>query len=157
MDLMRRVAAIILAGGLVAASVTSAAGASRASRSQSRTVSDTYVAPAVLPAGRGGGVSVCVPKKAVGGLVNSGCIDFDVKAKERFVEIKIEDASGLPAPAWIQQQASGLRRPVCGSTEKPIPVAPGKMTVWLQPYRIAPMCPGISTTGTVRMTFLHRR
>lgn len=125
-----------------------------------RTETQAYVLPAlaIMPL-HPTGAAVCNQGGAIEG--NKGCVDFHIlSSKERFLSVQVEDASGLPAPAflaWGEDASKWI--PFCGSTPKPLRVRGGTVTVWLYPYRSPnlPLCPGTASTGTVTATFLKSR
>lgn len=90
-----------------------------------------------------------------------GCVKFPLlSARERFLNVEVQDASGLPVPAflaWGDDPSEWI--PFCGSTKRPLRTLGGTATVWLYPYRSPnlPACPGTATTGSVTATFLGRR
>ena len=84
-------------------------------------------------------------------------MEIPVKPTERFLRLEIIDASGLPAPAWVTQEGTDEGGPVCGKTDKPMRIAAGvTILIWIYPYMASPLCPGISTTGTVKATLSDR-
>ncbi len=127
-------------------------GAARPKRKQ-RHVNASYTTPAAVVEAAGGGAYACTTKRQ-NGQANIGCIDIPVKSGEFFVALEISDSAGLPAPAWVVQEDTDYGAPVCGATKEPIPIAAGlPITIWIYPYMADPLCPGVSTTGTVKATF----
>ncbi|MGH2806753.1 MAG: hypothetical protein ACRDKT_05700 [Actinomycetota bacterium] len=118
-----------------------------------RRFEDTYASPAqIVEVPDVGGSYVC-SSGGSGPTRNLGCVEIPIKPTERFLELEIVDASGLPAPAWVAQEGTHAGGPVCGSTDKPMRIAPGvAILLWMYPYMASPLCPGISTTGTVTAT-----
>ena len=159
MSVMRiRSAAMFLAGALAATSLIS--GPVRARPVTPRSETKEYLSPALaLMPVHPYGAAVCNQGGVVEG--NKGCVDFTIQSfKERFIEITVEDATGLPVPAflaWNDDPSTWI--PFCGSTNKPLRSGAGTATVWLYPYRSPnlPTCAGTATTGSVTMTFLRSK
>lgn len=145
--LVTALTACVLVGGITSPSADASAGRRR----HARHVQDDYAVPAQVVEVLGYGVFICSHGGSIGNL---GCVSFPVKPTEKFLELEIADASGLPAPAWVSQEDfSLLSEPVCGKTDAPIKITPGvAVEVWLFPYSLVPLCPGVSTTGTVKAT-----
>jgi hypothetical protein len=125
-------------------------------RRTERQVSDDYQTPAVAvhpihpppPA-----VTVCNRGGALGG--NRGCVVFDLSLKERFIDVEVVDATGLPVPFFVAEgeELQDGWDGFCGKTERPLRVAPGPIFVILYAYSpvgVGP-CTG-ATTGTVKAT-----
>lgn len=144
----------------LALSLAAVAAAHPASRPGKRAETRTYMAPAVavMPM-HPTGAAVCNS----GGLVdgNRGCVEFVVvNAKERFVKVEVNDASGLPAPAFLAWGDDPREwTPFCGTTRKALRVRGYRLTIWLYPYSPVnvPRCSGLATTGSVTATFLEGR
>lgn len=124
-----------------------------------RVATEQYMSPAlaIMPM-HPRGVAICNQGGVVEG--NRGCVDFPLRSlRERFVEIEVTDATGLPVPgflAWGEDPSEWV--PFCGKTVKPLPTRGTVATVWLYPYSAInlPFCAGTATTGTVTATFLRR-
>lgn len=72
---------------------------------------------------------------------------------ERFVEIEVADAHGLPVTA-IVSQGEQTSHYVCGSSEKPLPIVPNKkVTVFLVNGLCGDAGASVVTRGTVTATF----
>lgn len=151
--LIQRIA-IIVATVAAANSVAVLDDAAASARARKRRVVEaTYASPAAIVEVGNGGAYAC-SSSAMNGQANVGCIDIPVRPNERFLSLKIVDATGLPAPVWVFQEDTDHGGPVCGSTEKPMRIAPGVLlTLWIYPYMAQPLCPGVSSTGTVTATF----
>lgn len=130
--------------------------AERGKAPKSRQVQEIYQTPApgLTPVHPYGAV-VCNQGGAPGG--GRGCLTFPVQFKERFARVEILDASGLPAPGFVHQGGSiDQWIPFCGETANPLRIMPGvELTVVVYAYRSPnlPLCAGVGTTGTVRVTF----
>ena len=105
------------------------------------------------------GAAICNREGAVGG--NRGCVVFPVKVQERFLDVSVVDATGLPVPAFVAQSDDPSEWvPFCGETARPLPIIRGvEVTVILMPYRAVnlPLCVGSATSGRVTATFRSRR
>lgn len=147
--LVATVALCVVAGAL-GAPVADAAGQKKR---DVRHFEDTYASPAqIVEVPDHGGAYVC-SYGGSGATRNLGCVEIPVKPSEQFLQLEIVDASGLPAPAWVEQEGTDAGGPVCGKTDKPMRIAPGvTILLWIYPYMASPPCPGISTTGTVKAT-----
>lgn len=117
-----------------------------------RTVTADYQSPAVMPLVEGsGGLYACVTG---GDLGNIGCVEVPVKPTERYLELTIEDASGLPAPVYVYGEGTL----VCGATDTPIRITPGvAVEIWVKGVSVSPLCPGVATTGTMTATLSNKR
>lgn len=136
--------------GVVASSTAGAAAAKK--KRHERRVEDSYATPAALVDAAGAFVGACAHGGS-GPTRNLGCVAFPTTPTERFLELEIVDATGLPAPAWVVQEDSDTGGPVCGKTDKPMRIARGvEIFIWIYPYMLSPLCPGVSTTGTVKAT-----
>lgn len=123
-----------------------------------RHISANYEAP-----GGAAGVRlvVNVPFEGVGGAA------FETGWWERFASVKLEDSSGHPAWALVGQDSNfngtyedSEYTPVCGSTDKPIPITPGiVLFVEIQagPCLAPSIEPAFATWGTIRVTLADRR
>lgn len=85
------------------------------------------------------------------------CALFQTNRNESLVELKIEDATGLPVLASVSERVDGgsltTVGTVCGETEEPLQITPGAELV-IFPWAIGrASCPGPATTGTVVATF----
>lgn len=149
----RHAACVVLVGVLLGAPLVEGAGA-RSKRTE-RQVEDQYTTPAAIVEVGDFGVYACSHKKSANeGIANVGCVEFPVKPSERFLKLEVVDASGLPAPVWVVQEGTTRGGPVCGRMQQPMEIAAGvTVVVWIYPHMASPLCPGLSTTGTVRATF----
>jgi hypothetical protein len=91
---------------------------------------------------------------------SNSCIEFPTLPTDRYVEIEIVDATGLPVPAFIQPHTDDGDAPgvqICGQTEEPFPVVPGfEIIVWLNSVSASLPCAGLATTGVVKAVFSNR-
>ncbi len=137
-----------------------ASGASDATKRRGpRQEQQTYVTPAVSGFVAGSGGHICGNPGTP--LERTGCLYFQPRLSERFVEVEVADASGLPVPFYLAQEAGPVRDKdgifLCGASEDPIEIAPGlQLLVVIQPVRQEPVCAGAGTTGTVRVTFMKK-
>ena len=58
-----------------------------------------------------------------------GCVQFTPKANERFIHVEVEDETGTPVYAYVNQDTNGDGRSdidgaICGRTESPLRVVP---------------------------------
>ncbi len=126
---------------------------SLASEPRQRVVTSSYLTPVL-----GGSVST-----GGGGLTayswdctkKVGCVTFDVKKKDRYVSLQIEDAAGQSALGYIELMPGGYHLGTfCGKTEDPIFV---RHASEILVHVIAGTCPAgtpsIVTTGVVEATF----
>ncbi|HWL66653.1 MAG TPA: hypothetical protein VNP73_11815 [Actinomycetota bacterium] len=125
----------------------------RAGMPKTRVVTTEYATPSASVVAAGGGVHACAPA-AGGGTANIGCVDIPTKTTERFVLIEAADLTTLPIPMWVGQEGVNTGGYFCGGTGEPIPIAPGvPITIWAFPYTVDPLCQGVSTHGTLTLTF----
>jgi hypothetical protein len=93
---------------------------------------------------------------------NHGCVRFQVGARERSVDLRVTDASGLPVAAMATQDLDrdGVYETdvrFCGGVEG-AKVRDGELIVWLPPVTAeGPVCLGTATHGTVAATFRSPR
>lgn len=153
---VRRAVTAMIATTLVVSAAPSAARTADVVRVETK----EYQSPAVaLMPIHPAGAAVCNQGGALPG--ERGCVDFPLlSARERFLKVEVQDASGLPVPAflaWGEDPSEWIA--FCGSTERPLRARAATATVWLYPYRSPnlPICPGTATTGSVTVTFLARR
>ncbi len=143
---MGRRTALIVALVLVVGALGGPA-AGRARKAKPRKLQLTYSEPAFGTAGFG----LC--------FQGSSCLFFDLLPKEKFVSVALEDDSGLPVYASVIQDTNedgsylrhdDLTVDICGESEGPIEVEPGKPTsVWVwQGPGVAPPCAGVASSGT---------
>lgn len=144
--------------GMTLTLVTTGGAASAGSSSRRATEKYTSPAPAVMPFFPYG-AAVCSQGGVAGG--NRGCATFGVLPQERFVNVRIVDASGLPVPGFIAQSDRPSEWiPFCGATARPIRIKSGvEMVVWAFAYQPPnlPACTGTATTGDITSTFFSAR
>ncbi|MDP9067531.1 MAG: hypothetical protein M3N53_04150 [Actinomycetota bacterium] len=147
--MMKRISLGLALVLVVGALASPAAGRGR--KPKPRKLELTYSEPALGTAGFG----LC--------FQGSSCLFFDLLPKERFVSVAIEDDTGMPVYASVIQDTNedgsylrhdDLTVDICGKTEKPIEVEPGKPTsVWVwQGPGASPPCPGVASSGTATIT-----
>ena len=91
----------------------------------------------------------------------SNAVNFTPRRGERFVEVDIDDRSGMPTRAIVVQQKdtdTGPRRvleeEICGKTKSPIRIRTNlDVTVAVQDGPCADGTNAAATTGTVKATF----
>lgn len=78
------------------------------------------------------------------------------RPQERFVDVAIADASGLPVSAELHQGARDLTGAFCGETEKPVKLR-GRAPLHVHLYA-GPGCsgPSVPTKGTITFSFQRR-
>jgi hypothetical protein len=111
----------------------------------------TYETPAI---GVGGVAGLCSGA--------NGCAEFPVAAKERFITLTVEDATGTQVYGRVTQDTTGdgqadVATPFCGSTAEKIPLEPGAaVNVFVYPNGVLPApCQGVGTSGVVKATFTN--
>jgi len=118
----------------------------RKKKKKVRTATAVYDSPSL---GSGDATGVCFGA--------NGCAMFAIGPTERFISLKIEDTTGLPAYATVGQdldpsdQFTDVIGRFCGETEEPMAIEPGiEVVVWIWALPGAqPPCPGAATTGQV--------
>jgi len=156
---MRKTLTTILALGLiVGALIAPNAEARKKKKPYKRVATYEYTVPAFGQADVGG---TC-PNAA------SGCASFATTAKDKFVVVKIEDASGTPVSGTLShpdQNGDGFVESLgsfCGQSEK-VAIQPGAELI-VFPYMIGStgateslggpaQCAGVATQGTITSTF----
>lgn len=117
---------------------------------KSRTVSGEYNTVTVSDADPSGPI--------VAGRIANG-VTFETKPGERYVEISIEDKSGLPARAIVGQDVDGddtedIKEEICGATTAPIKLRKNAVVmVWTQEGACADGTNAAATFGTITATF----
>lgn len=156
---MKKLVVTIAATLLVTAGAApSPAGTARAARESTL----PYVGPAYAAS-----VSTPMPSSTLGGYCDpgtaeppsKGCVRFPVKAKDRFLSLRIDDLTTLPvlgAAVDSHGQVLGL---FCGATEEPFLLTSG--TAFVDVWAVAGNCPSVAqpsvpTTGTITATFSRR-
>lgn len=152
----RRGFALLLLAMVGAVFVTDAAVAARGrpAKRGARHVVAPYDAPAVGSQGQGGGI--CSDQNNQDPFEGVGCVVFAARPTEFFIDVQVQDASGLPVPGWVQTETGMVR--FCGSTARPVPVEPGTENfVWVfASSGTGPPCVGAATRGSVAATFSRR-
>ncbi|HEY7876391.1 MAG TPA: hypothetical protein VIG64_14845, partial [Actinomycetota bacterium] len=135
--------------GLVLALCVSAVPA-LAGGAKSRTASGEYNTVTVSDADPSGPI--------VAGRIANG-VTFETKPGERFVEVYIEDESGLPVRAVVGQDLDGdatedVKEEICGATTAPIKLRKNAVVmVWTQEGACADGTNAVATFGTITATF----
>jgi len=152
---MPRIVAVALAGMLLLGTTAVPAEAGKKKR-KDRKYELNYTEPAVGTAGAG----VC--------LQGSSCLFYGPPGRgEKYVGVEIEDDLGVPVYASVIQDTNedgsflvtdDLTVHICGATEEPIEIEPGKAVsvwVWRTPGA-SPPCPATASSGTATATFSNR-
>lgn len=93
---------------------------------------------------------------------NGACFEFQARDDDRYVTVDIEDASGAPVYAWVQQnvdgdpQSDGGWTDFCASTSDPIPITPGAVVRIMLDSGTCDGADSSPTNGTITVTFLNR-
>lgn len=111
---------------------------------KSRTASGTYAAASIMAYN-------CAETEGL------GCVRFTPKAGERFIHVEVQDATGMPVYAYVNQDANGdgysdIDGAICGRTRYPLRIVPHvPVHVFVLPSYS--FCPGaVATRGTVEAT-----
>ena len=148
---MKRFVVLVAILGLLVGSVSTAEAAKKKKKKPySRVFEATYANPAP---GIGGVVTI----SGQGGTADSPAL-----ANERFLSIDIVDDAGQPVYWGLSHQdengdgAGDIVTGGCGKTDTPLEIIPGysyTVTVTTGPGAEAPTCPGVATSGTIKLTF----
>jgi hypothetical protein len=105
------------------------------------------------------------PAPGIGGVVTftafGGTIAFPTLPNEAYVSVEVKDAVGPQTYFGLAQEdtdGDGFGEIIaggCTKTEEPLPITGGlehTVTITTGPGAEAPDCPGIATTGTVKIT-----
>lgn len=140
----------LLAGALVAPAEAGKKKRKKKPKRIERVAEGTYDNPAI-------GIPGVVGTSSAGGAV-----EFGLAAKEKFVSVEIEDASGQPVMATMSQEqddstpAWNIIATFCGETEEAVEVLPGvpiRVSVYTIPGPDYPTCTGPASSGTITGTF----
>jgi len=107
------------------------------------------------------GLSYSIPGVGSGCIIDtpaSSCILVPAGLNERFVSVEIVDATGLEVSASVgpHDDVPG-GEPICGATTEPVPITPGvEVEVMLNELDPSHVCPGLATTGVVKLTLTSR-
>ncbi|MGH2757029.1 MAG: hypothetical protein ACRDI3_04505 [Actinomycetota bacterium] len=141
-----RAVALALAATLSVVSVAPADAEKKKQKRVERTSEARYVLP---PLGAGDfGIAVCINGQCVGGAY------FITAVNDNFVSVEIHDGAGQPVWARVYQDYDKAVY-FCGSTDKPLPIKPGK-DVWVDLFQgpcLDPLGPALATTGVIQATF----
>lgn len=108
-----------------------------------------------LSGGTEGVAFACINEKPPVG----SCVLVPAGLRETLVHVEVVDASGLPVPAYVRPHNDVPRGGVqiCGATTDPVRIYPGvEVEVTLNAVHPGNRCPGLATTGTVKLTFFRR-
>ena len=158
---MRKTIITLVAVGLVAGALLApAAEAGKKKKRKARVVTATYHTPAggVATPVVSGGISSCTT-----GVANVGCIEVPTTAKDRYVKIKVTDASGQNVGGYVSQGDTNgdgigdLFGDFCGAHSSPVPITPGRpLKVSVYSGTCADGSPSVVTTGTIKATFTSK-
>ncbi len=151
---MKRTISIVLLGLLVAgAFATVPAQAKKKKKSHVRVVKGTYDAPAL----------------GIGGIltwgVTGGTVEVPTLANENFIQVEVDDDVGTETYFGLSQEdtnGDGIGEIIaggCTKTPEPLPITAGlthTITITTGPGSEAPTCPGIATSGTVKVTLSEK-
>lgn len=147
---MKKTLSIVLLGALVAASFTAApAQAKKKKAPHVRVVEGTYDQPA----------------PGIGGVLTfsgaGGTIEVATLANENFIQVEVTDGVGPETYFGLSQEdtdGDGFGEIIyggCTKTAEPVPITGGlthTITITTGPGAEAPTCPGIATSGTIKVT-----
>jgi hypothetical protein len=146
---MRKSAVLLLVMGLVFGSLVGAAEAKK--KPKQRVIEYHYQVPSPAVSGVAG---FCL----AGNGVDTGCNEFATSVTERYVSVKVTDASGQPTNWYLAQDTDSANTGLeifasgCGETAAPVPITPG-LALRVQVAAVGgPDCPGVATTGDVTVT-----
>lgn len=146
---MKTTTMILLIASLLAISNTSVveAGNSQRSKRKERTVEAAYVSPAPAVALMGEFSGACAHGEGI------GCARFETRASERFAQVKIEDALGLPVHGFITTaDGQTILADFCGQTAKTVLLTDISFQVWVVEGPCSDATPAIASRGTVIVT-----
>lgn len=132
-------------------SVVEAGKRERAKRKE-RTVEAAYVSPALAVALMGGFSGACAHGEGV------GCVRFETRVDEKFAQVKIEDALGLPVHGFITTtDGQTILADFCGETAKSVLLTDLSFQVWVIEGPCSDGTPAIASQGTVIATLSNLR
>lgn len=142
---MKRILVLVMVLGLVFGSIATADAKKKKKKSKKpyvRVVEGTYDNPA----------------PGVGGIVTlngaGGTFDVPTAGNEYYMSVEVIDDSGQQTYFGIAEENT-IVAGGCGKTETPMEITPGaayNITVTMGPGLNAPTCPGVATTGTIKVT-----
>lgn len=163
---MKKTIITILSIGLVAGALfaPAAEAGKRKKKKYKRTAKEAYTAPAF---GQAESAGFCPNEPAE----LNGCASFPTKGKDRFVKVKIKDATGLPVTGTLShpdQNGDGFVESLgsfCGKSRK-VAIQPGAELI-VFPYAVGStglltsfggpeQCLGVATQGKVIATFTKK-
>lgn len=144
---MKRFLVLFLILGLVVGSVATAeAGKKKKPKKVEREAESVYDTPAIGH-----------PDLIVGCSGSTGCANFGIGPKERFISLEIVDSAGLPVYGSASQDLDGDNFGdegfnFCGKTDEPMPIHPGvELNIFISAAGgTSPPCAGAATSGTVK-------
>jgi subtilisin family serine protease len=147
---MKRSMVLLLVLGLVATSALTGTAAAK-KKAKARVIEYHYQVPSPAVSGV---VGACV----AGNGVDTGCNEIATSVKERYVTVKVTDASGQPTNWYLAQDTDAANQGLeifasgCGETSGPVAITPG-LALRVQVGAVGgPDCPGVATTGDVTVT-----
>lgn len=89
---------------------------------------------------------------------DQGCVRFELRRKDRYFTLAINDATGLPVYGVVFGPDGSEIGEVCGETSKPLASPGGFVDVWLTfGSCYENVTPSIPTNGSVEATFARAR
>lgn len=150
---MRRIVVLLLIASLSASIAATSAEAAKRKKPKrvERTVEATYDAPAAAVMTAYGVRGVCYPGGAL------GCLNFTASSNEAFAAIRIEDSSGQPVHALVEDaQSEAPLAEICGATEGRVFLQGASIIrVWLLLDPCPNGTPSVATQGIVAVTFTN--
>jgi hypothetical protein len=147
---MKRSTVLLLVVGLVFAALVGPADAKKKIKKIQRTVEYSYQVPSPAVSGVVGG---CL----AGNGVDTGCNEIATSTKESYVTVAVTDATGQPTNWYLAQDTDQANTGLeifasgCGETPGPVAITPG-LALRVQVGAVGgPDCPGVATTGTVKV------
>lgn len=146
---MKNTTVILLMASVLAISSTSTveAGKRKRVKRKERTVEAPYRSPAPAVALMGEFSGACAHGDGI------GCARFETQANEKFVQVKIDDALGLPVHGFITTaDGQTIMADFCGETAKSVLLTDISFQVWVVEGPCSDGTPAIASQGNVIVT-----
>jgi hypothetical protein len=153
---MKKSVVMLLVLGLIFGALVGAADAKKKKKKPpapvkiERVVEYTYQVPSP-------GVSGVAGSCLAANVDNTGCKNIPVSVEEIYVSVSVTDATGQPTNFYLAQETDPSNTSLeifasgCGSTAAPVPISPG-IELRVQVAAVGgPDCPGVATTGDVKV------